>query len=355
MKIAQVCPRFYPNVGGVETHVYEISKRLAKKFEVEVLTTDPSGNLPKIEEVEGVTVRRFKSFAPGEAYYFSFGLYNYLKKNFAKYDVIHAHNYHALPSMLASLTRCNRFVFTPHYHARGHSLFRDLLHRPYKLLGKRMFEKADAIVCVSKYEKSLVLKNFNVDEDRIYVIPNGVNLEEFERVGRIEKEREHGLKVILYVGRIEKYKGVDYVVEALKFLPDNYVLEIVGKGSYKPEIVKLAERLRVSDRVRFYQDLSREELIERYANADVFVLLSRHEAFGIAVAEALASKTPCIVANTSALSEWIDGRNVFGVEYPIDVHELAELIIAVSEVRVSNVKLPSWDEVVERLERVLRT
>lgn len=81
----------------------------------------------------------------------------------------------------------------------------------------------------------------------------------------------------------------------MKSLPDNYILEIVGKGSYKPKIVELARKLKVIDRIRFYQDLSRKELIERYAKANVFVLLSRHEAFGIVVAEALAAKTPCIV------------------------------------------------------------
>ena len=48
MKIAQICPRFYPDIGGVETHVYEISRRLAKEFELEILTTDPSGKLIKI-------------------------------------------------------------------------------------------------------------------------------------------------------------------------------------------------------------------------------------------------------------------------------------------------------------------
>jgi glycosyltransferase involved in cell wall biosynthesis len=137
-------------------------------------------------------------------------------------------------------------------------------------------------------------------------------------------------------------------VKALKLLPENFILEIVGKGSYKPKIVKLANDLGVVNRIKFYQDLSRKELIERYAKADVLVLLSKHEAYGIVVAEALASKTPCIVANTSALSEWIDGKNVFGMDYPIDIKELSMLIYDVvhSKALCSISKfLVSWDRV----------
>ncbi len=350
MKTAQVCPRFSPYIGGVETHVYEIAKRLAKKFDVEVLTTDPSGKLPKFEKMEGFTIRRFKSYAPSNAYYFSLELYRFLKRS--EYDIVHAHNYHAFPALFAALASKNRFVFTSHYHAFGHSFFRNLLHKPYKVLGGKIFEKADAIICVSNYEKSLVLKNFKVDESKIHVIPNGVNLEEFKDVSEIKKRKDNSVKTILYVGRIEKYKGLDYVIKALKFLPKNYILEIVGKGSYKPKIVELARKLGVIDRIRFYQDLSRYELIRRYANADVLILLSKFEAYGIVVAEALASKTPCIVAKTSALVEWIDNRNVFGMDYPIDVKSLVNLIENVSEVRVSRVRLPTWDETVKMVEKV---
>ena len=353
MRIAQVCPRFYPHIGGVETHVYEISKRLARHFEVEVLTTDPSGKLPKFEEIDGVIVRRFKSFAPSEAYYFSASLYRYLKRHSSEYDLIHAHNYHAFPALFAALTKDkNRLVFTPHYHGKGHSFIRDLLHKPYKILGSRIFEKADAVICVSNYEKKLVLKNFRIEESKVHVIPNGINLEEFKNVDEIKKRKDRSVKTILYVGRIEKYKGLDFVVKALKLLPENFILEIVGKGSYKPKIVKLAKDLGVSDRIKFYQDLSREELIEKFAKADVLVLLSKHEAYGLVVAEALASKTPCVVANTSALSEWIDGKSVFGVDYPIDVRVLTDMIVNVSNVRVECIELHTWDSIYEHIKNV---
>jgi len=355
MKIAQVCPRFYPHIGGVETHVYELSKRLVKDFEVEIITTDPTRKLPKIEEIDDIIVRRFKSFAPSNAYHISPDMYIFLKKHSYKYNIIHTHSYHALPALFASLAKDNKnkFIFTPHYHGRGHTFIRNILHKPYKILGRKIFDKSDAIICVSKFEKNLVLKDFRVNPSKVYVIPNGINFDEFRGVDQIKGRKSQSEKIILYVGRLEKYKGIEYIISALAKLGKEYVLEIVGKGSYKQNLIYLARKLGVLDRIRFYQDLNRNELIEKYAKADVLVLLSKYEAYGIVIAEALAAKTPCIVANTSALCEWIDNQNVFGIDYPIDIDSLAKLVEDVAGKKVGNVKkLISWDEVVEKLKNV---
>ena len=82
------------------------------------------------------------------------------------------------------------------------------------------------------------------------------------------------------------------------------------------------------------------------------MLLSKYEVFSIAVAEALASKTPCIVANTSALTEWVDNRNCFGINYPISSSQLAELINKVIGKKIGEVKLWPWEQVVEETLRI---
>jgi hypothetical protein len=80
LKIALVCPRYYPCIGGVETHVKEIGERLALLGnKVEVLTTDYPGKLNKTEEINGVLVRRFRSWAPSEALYYSPPLRAFIK------------------------------------------------------------------------------------------------------------------------------------------------------------------------------------------------------------------------------------------------------------------------------------
>jgi glycosyltransferase involved in cell wall biosynthesis len=350
MKILQVCPKYYPETGGVEEHVKNISERLAEKFEVSVFATDPTGKLPKEELVNNVKVIRFKSWAPCEAYYFSTTLKKHLTKHSDSFDIVHAHNYGALPALYAAQTKGkNKLVFTPHYHGTGHTFIRALLHKPYKFLGKTIFEKADKIVCVSNYEKGLIINNFKVDEEKIVVIPNGVNLEEFRGLKRTKKKN---YKTILCVGRLEEYKGIQYLIKVLPLLEGDVDLEIVGKGPYKEKLVKLARKLNVTERVKFFQDLPRNKLLQRYANADVFILLSKHEAYGLSVAEALCAGIPCIVANTSALTEWVDSENCFGIDYPIDLDALADLIMKVIGKGVCKSAVLDWNEAANRLTKL---
>ena len=180
------------------------------------------------------------------------------------------------------------------------------------------------------------------------MIPNGINSSEF----RNRKEVPRKAKDILCISRLEKYKGIQYIVQTLPLLDNDFRLKIVGKGSYKQKLVALTNKLRLSSRVEFYQGLPREELLKMYAEAGVFVLLSRDECFSIVVAEALAAKTPCIVANTSALSEWVDNKNCFGIDYPVNNAKLAELINKVIGKKVGDIKLWDWDMVVQELERI---
>lgn len=346
MKILQVCPRYYPNFGGVEEHVRNISERLVKNHEVTVAATDPTGKLPKEEFINAVKIVRFKSWAPSDSYYFSGSLKKYLKETASNFDILHAHSYHAFPALYAAEAKgCNKLVFTPHYHGSGHTLFRSLLHGPYKLFGRKIFNKADEIVCVSKYEKSLVKTSFNVDEKKLEVIPNGVNFEEFRN---LKKPIKQG-KTILCICRLEKYKGVQYLIEALPKISTAMSLEIVGSGPYEENLTKLVRKIGVVDRVRFSHNLTRDELLQKYAESDVFVLLSSHEAYGLCVAEALAAGTPCIVANSSALSEWIDERNVFGIRYPISLDGLVSCVKAVIGKSVDASALLDWDNVAKKI------
>jgi glycosyltransferase involved in cell wall biosynthesis len=349
MKILQVCPKYYPSRGGVEEHVRNISERLAEKYDVSVFTTDPSGKLPKQEAINGVKIKRFKSWAPNEAYYFSRGLKKYLTKNSDGYDIMHAHSYHAFPALYTAQAKStNKLVYTPHYTGGGQTFLRNLLHIPYKFLVSTIFEKADKIICVSNYEKKLLLKRFKISDEKFIHIPNGVNLEEFR--GLEKKKKDY--RVILTVARLEKYKGVQFLIRALKNLSDDIILEIIGKGQYRDSLVKLARKLNVSTMVRFYQDLPRKELLQKYANADVFVLLSKYEAMPISLAEALATRTPCIVSNIPFLKEWVDNENCFGIDYPININDLVSLIKKVIGIQIKGVKLLDWNDVVQRLEGI---
>ena len=326
-------------------HVRNISERLAEQHVVTVYTTDSSG-VPREEELNGALVRRFSSFSPNNAYYVSLGMLRELRKS--QFDIVHGHNYHALPLFFSRYANRKRFIVTPHYCGHGATIFRDILVSLYRPFGRKIFQEADKIIALCNYEKDLLIKDFQIEGSKIVVIPNGVNLKNFQSIER--KKREHN--TILYVGRLEKFKGVQYAIQALPLLEENIRLEVVGKGPYREELVGLAMRLGVAHRTDFRQDLDDRELLHRYANADLFVQLSKYEAFGITVAEALASKTPCIVANTSALKEWVDSENCFGIDYPITIDQLARLISEVIGRKVGEVKLWDWEQVVNELIKV---
>jgi glycosyltransferase involved in cell wall biosynthesis len=358
MKILQVFPHSYTSMtkgGGILEYVRNISERLGKKHDVTVYATNPGRSFSRYETINGVRVERFRRFAPNRSYFFSWEMLLRLRKS--EFDIVHGHCYQGFPLHFSVLAKRKKFVASTHFHGVGHSVFRNSLIRLLRPFGKRTLRKADRIVAVSEYEKSLLCGQFELDPSKIVVIPCGVDFSEFRGL----KKRKHPFRSILYVGRLEGYKGAQFLVEVLPRLDEDVVLNIVGRGVLRPILEKRARELNVLDRVKFYQNLPRRDLLQKFVDADVFVLLSRYEAYSMAVAEALVAGTPCIVANVSALKEWIDGKHCFGTEYPIDIGGLARLIDEVIECRdringtkQMTEKIKDWDDVVEQLERVYR-
>ena len=342
MKILQITPNYYPSIGGLQEHVRNISERMAGENQVTVFTGDSSGKLDGEEEINGVLVKRFHSFSPNNAYHLSLDMLKELRRS--EFDVVHGHSYHALPLYFSRYARRKKFIITPHYHGHGHTPFRDVLFKLYKPFGKRIFADADIIISVSNYERKLLVHDFSPEESKIRLIPNGINSAELHREKMSGKTRN-----ILYVGRLEKYKGVQHIIQALPLIDEDISLEIVGMGGYERQLISLVDKLGINQRVKFYQFLPHSNLIEMYARAGVVVLLSQYEAYSIVVAEALATKTPCIVADTSALKEWIDNKSCFGIDYPASSNKLAELVNEVTGKKVAGGKSWDWDEVTQAL------
>ena len=354
MNILQVCPDPYGKTGGLAFHIKSISERLAKKHNVTVYATNRGLKYPKHELINSVRVERFNCYAPGEAYYFSLEMLLKLRK--AKFDIVHAHGYHAFPFHFAVEAERKELVATPHFHGSGHTALRKSLLELLKPFGKRTLKEADKIIAVSEYEKSLIREEFDCHPEKIEVIPNGVDYNEFLGL----KRRDKGYRSILYVGYLVDYKGPQYLVEVLPRLDKDIVLEIVGKGPARPFLEKRAFELGVLDRVKFSQDLTRKELVQKFVDADVFALLSKYEAYSIVVAEALTAGTQCIVTNTSALQEWVDDETCFGVDFPISLNRLGEMVNSVMDNRIEKQslgkwrgkKVLDWNEVTSRTEAV---
>jgi glycosyltransferase involved in cell wall biosynthesis len=346
MRILQVCHKYPPFIGGVEEHVANVSRRLARHHSVTVFSCDPSHRLPRLEEVDGVSIRRFRSFSPGDSCHISPAMLRELMRS--DFDILHAHNYHAFPLHFCMFSRQSPLTATPHYHGRGHTIWTDALLRVCRPVGRRVLAGAGGIIAVSGYERGLLCRDFGMEQSRVRLIPNGIDRHEFASIESAKRES----RTILSVGRLEKYKGMEHLIKVLPLLDNGFRLKVVGIGSCGDNLAALAKRLGLERRVEFHGNLPRRKLLQMYSEAGLFALLSRHEASSMVVAEALASGAPCIVANTSALSEWIDNKHCFGIDYPLEYERLAELITGVAGVEIGEVDLPDWDDVVEQLHQV---
>lgn len=338
MKIVQVVPRYPPRTGGVETHVKEVSERLAERsHDVTVLTADDGRDVTTRETRNGVEVIRHTGLAPGGAYHVAPGILRTLRRYDA--DVVHGHNYHSLPLLFAALgAGGSRFVVTPHYHSGSASSFRDRLLSVYRPLGVWALSQADEVIAVSGWEREQLCDDLGVEA---IVIPNGVDIERF----RFAEPREQDRPYLLTVGRLEEYKGVQHIIQALTELP-KYDFLIAGSGPYRDELEQIAKKKDVSERVEFLGYVDDEELPGLYAGAEVFVTMSSFEAYGMTVGEALAAGTPSVVREKAALANWTDRSDCVGVNST----KPAAVRKAVTNAVKRDMELESlltWDDVVD--------
>jgi len=357
MRIALVTPRYAPSIGGVETHVARVAAYLAARGHVvEVLTHAHRRGLASCEEIEGVTVRRFPLPFPAQSPLLAFapGLWAYLARHAARYDVVHAHHYHALPALGAALSDCRSLVFTPHYHGAGHTPLRSLLHVPYRHAGARVFARAHSVICNSEAEAMLVRRDFPRVARRMRVIYPGVD------VAAIRAAIPYATtdKVILSVGRLETYKNVQLVIAMLRHLDADYVLRVVGDGPARPALEEGARRLGLDCRVEFLGRVDDDTARRWLRTARAYVSMSAHEAFGLALVEALAAGAPALAADIPAYREIARGMPVGAIALaplgstPAELAGALRALVSHASPVVPVHDIASWDDVAARTEAV---
>lgn len=322
-------------MGGVGSHVAAISRRLSDRgHDVQVFAAGEQSQIQQRDGDEGVNVRRFRSISPGNAFHLTPGVASAIRD--VNVDVVHAHNYHALVGLSALRgVSTERLVFTPHYHGRSASAFRNVLLKAYRPLGRRMLVGADAVIAVSEWERRKLLADFGVEAR---VIPNGLDVNRFADADPIARDRRY----LLCVGRLERYKGVQDVIRALPELPE-YDLVVGGDGPYREQLEAIAKRTGVADQVEFRGYVPDEALPGLYAGADVFLSLSVFESYGMTVAEALAAGTPCVVRTKRALADWTEEPGVVGLDTTTPA-SVAAAVETLSGRRVDT-ELPNWEDV----------
>lgn len=345
MRIALVSAHYAPFAGGVESHVEEIAKRLADRGEtVEVLTHHDSPGLPDNELREGVLVRRHKVPVTSQHFALSPALWATLRRERHRYDVIHAHGYHCAAPLTAVMAGASPLVFTPHYHGTGHSPLRKAVHVPYRAAGAAIAARSKRIICVSRAEADLFLTHFSSARPRVTVIPNGVD------PGRITAAQPFpgAEAVVITGGRLQSYKQVDRIVEAMALTTPELRLVVTGDGPERAALEALADERAVRERVRFIGRVETDLLYRWYASAEVFCSMSSNEAMPVTILELLAAGARVVASDIPAHRDIRDRTAGAITLVPLDAEPAvlaSALELALKESPASAQRIPTWDEV----------
>jgi glycosyltransferase involved in cell wall biosynthesis len=350
-----VAAHYVPFTGGVESHVEEIAKRLAHRGEtVEVLTHHDDPSLPAAEIRDGVLIRRHKVPVASQHFGLSPALWAALARRRRDYDVVHAHSYHTSAPLVAALARTSPLVFTPHYHGTGHSPFRKAIHVPYRAVGTGIVARAQRVICVSQAEADLFLAHFRGAGPRIRIIPNGVDL------GRILAARpfpDTG-PVVVTGGRLQSYKQVDRIVEAMALLPPSFRLVVTGDGPERTALESLAGERGVGAKVRFLGRVDPDLLYRWYASAAVFCSMSSNEAMPVTILELLAAGARVVASDIPAHRDIRHRTGGAITLVPLDASPAAlagALGAAARDQAAPGQSIPTWDDVTTQTLDVYRS
>ena len=326
MNILQGCVRYPPAPGGAETVVKAYSEGLRDLgHNVEVITTDLYTETPFVKkempnQVNGINVTRHKAFTiSGEAHYvLAPGMVqSFLSK---KADVIHTHSYgyfqnHA--GWIRERFQSTPWVITPHFHPSwsmwGGAKRKTLREFYDKVIGKGTMDTADLITCVSEHEKEMLVSEIGVNEDNIKIIYNGINWEDWAEIPDDRKFRNKFPQVserfVLFAGRLATNKGIPDLIEAMK-LEGSQRFDLVVMGADMGLGADL-DQLSVSKNVKMHRIGHVDDELYRSAlsAAELLVLPSEYEAFGIVLLEAAAAHTPIVATNVGGIPEAMSESN----------------------------------------------
>ena len=306
MKILQITKYFYPNPGGIESHVLGIAEGFAERKNRTIVLAANHPKTAKFENHHGIEIRRSEilftlfrdPFTPGML----IDLFN------EDYDVIHLHlpdPFNSLFALIASLLKRKPLVVTYHADIIKDRWYHKIFKFFYGFFQNLVLSQSKIIIATSPdyAHGSETLKNFR---GKLKIVPNFVDEKKFNPDVKSEKvKRKYRLKnkkVILFLGRLIPYKGVSYLIKAFPDVKKNIKnakLVIAGYGPLEKELKRMGKRMKD---VLFITPTD-DEVPALYNASDVFVLpsITRQEAFGIVLLEAMSSSVPCITTRISGM------------------------------------------------------
>ncbi len=325
LRVLQVGKFYPPFKGGMEDHLYHICNGLKAEYDLQVVVSNINSSTER-ETAQGIDVikvgRLFELFSSSICP----SMHSWIKKFRA--DIVHLHHPNPMGHLAYMLARpAGKLVVSWH----SDIIKQKYLLKFYKPFLMNLLERADRIIATSPayIEHSLFLNKFR---DKCTVIPLGIDVDRFSVTAETEEaaaaiRRKYGERIVLFVGRLTYYKGMQYLIEAMK--NTDATLLVIGEGSLKNELRRLVLNTGTSERIFFLKGVSNENIIDYYMACNVLVLpsVARSEAFGVVQLEAMACAKPVISTNLKTGVPWVNQNGLTGmVVPPEDPRSLADAI-----------------------------
>ena len=359
IRVLQVVQRYYPELGGLETHVAEVTSRLAGRpdLQITILTTDRSGRLPREDEINGVRVIRRRSWPRDKDFYLSPGLIKVIRGG--DWDVVHFQGGQTLVPLVGMLAAWSaRIPYVLTFHSGGHSTTsRSRLGDLQTRILRPLLARSAKLIAVSRFEKKRFAAETGIDADHFVVINNGGALP------AVPAGTTSTPGTIVSSGRLEKYKGHHRAIQALPLVQQSIPaarLTILGGGPYEADLRALADELGVSDTVtiRHLPPTERAQMAEILASSSVMTALSTYEAHPVGIMEALAIGLPVLGCDTAGIGDLVEDGLVRGIDRDAAPDQVAAALVDMlsgpteSPRRPADFALPTWEQCADDVARV---
>ena len=346
MKILHVAHFFYPclSAGGVVNASYQIASNQSKDNDVKVISSDsckerlkfPNGRYDV--DVNGIKVDYFRNLSNGfkikTMLDTPLGAPFKIRKDIKEYDILHIHEHRQTLAILASyFARKNNIPYIVQAHGSVLPFFQKegLKNLFDKVFGFKILHNASCVFALTEVEKEQYLK-MGVDEEKIEIVPLGINLEEYENLPssggfRSKFNIDENDKLILFVGRIHEIKGLGLLIDAFNdlinqntednsleynSLEDNsYSIKLAIVGPDDGYLIELEDKIKeysLEENVIITGPLYNEEKQEALVDCDLFVMPSKYESFTTSGLEAMACSKPLVLTKNNHIHDWVDGN-----------------------------------------------
>lgn len=249
------------------------------------------------------------------------------------FDVIYAHDWLSFGAGMEAKKKTGKPLIV-HVHATEFDRCGGPggINKDVYAIEKEGMEQADVVIAVSEFTKNIIVQRYGIPGSKVRVVYNGIDETTMPRPGaglpRLRQLKDAGFRLVLFLGRVTLQKGPDYFIRAARRVLERnpkvfFILS--GSGDMEQSVMELAARLGVSDRIFFTGHLTGSERHEVYASADLFVMPSVSEPFGITPLEAMKLGTPVLISKQSGVSEVV--KHALKADF-WDVDEMANQILS---------------------------